>query len=44
LKYADACVAQQALGELDCTCRFLAATPGAGQVREELTDEKVRFR
>ena len=43
LEKAGARVARQALGEITHALRFLAATPGAGHRREDLTDEPVKF-
>jgi plasmid stabilization system protein ParE len=43
LQESDARVARYVIGEITKALRFLAATPGAGHVREDLTDEKVKF-
>ena len=40
---ADARIARYVLGEIARAFRFLAATPGAGHVREDLTHEPVKF-
>ena len=36
-------IARHVLREIRLALRFLAATPGAGHKREDLTDEPVRF-
>ena len=38
-----AALAQYVLGEIRQALQFLAATPGAGHMREDLTDEPVKF-
>lgn len=43
LRHADRRVARYVLGEITRAFRFLAATPGAGHLREDLTDEPVKF-
>ncbi len=43
LEEADARVARYVIGEITKALRFLATTPGAGHVREDLTDEPVKF-
>ncbi len=43
LKNANARVARYVVGELTSALRFLAATPGAGHARGDLTGEPVRF-
>ncbi len=40
---AGPAVARHVLGEIGRALRFLAATPGAGHSRTELTDEPVKF-
>ena len=43
LKQANARVARYVLGEITQAFRFLAATPGAGHARDDLTREPVKF-
>ena len=43
LKYADARVARHVARQMTAAFRFLAATPGAGHARPDLTDEPVKF-
>jgi plasmid stabilization system protein ParE len=43
LKHADARVARYVAREITAGFRFLAATPGAGHARTDLTDEPVKF-
>ena len=43
LEEAGARVARHVLGQITGALRFLAATPGAGHRRDDLTDEDVRF-
>jgi plasmid stabilization system protein ParE len=43
LKVANARVARYVLGEIARAFRFLAATPGAGHTRDDLTHEPVKF-
>ena len=43
LDEAGAQVARHVLGQITKALRFLAASPGAGHRREDLTDEHVRF-
>lgn len=43
LDEAGAQVARYVLAQITKALRFLAATPGAGHRRDDLTDENVRF-
>ncbi len=43
LEEAGAQVARHVLGQITKAFRFLAASPGAGHRRDDLTDEDVRF-
>jgi toxin ParE1/3/4 len=43
MKEAGARVARYVLAEINRAFRFLAATPGAGHSRADLTDEPVKF-
>jgi plasmid stabilization system protein ParE len=43
LKHADARVARYVINEITAGFRFLAATPGAGHARPDLTAEAVKF-
>ncbi len=43
IKQSGAAVARYVQHEIRLALRFLAATPGAGHKREDLTDEPVRF-
>lgn len=43
LEEAGAAVARHVLARITAALRFLAATPGAGHRREDLTGEDVRF-
>ena len=40
---AGAQVAKTALGRIKAAIRFLSRTPGAGHIREDLTDHPVKF-
>ncbi len=43
VKEGGVAVARYVLGEIRQALRFLAETPGAGHMREDLTDEPVKF-
>lgn len=43
LEAAGARVARHVLGQITQALRFLAASPGAGHRRDDLTDEDVKF-
>ena len=43
LKEAGLSVSRHVLRKINQSLRFLAATPGAGHVRQDLTDEPVKF-
>lgn len=43
LKHANARVARHVMAKINRSLRFLAETPGAGHIREDLTDEPMKF-
>ena len=43
VKEGGAALARYVMGEIRQALRFLAETPGAGHVRDDLTDEPVKF-
>ncbi|HEY3329017.1 MAG TPA: type II toxin-antitoxin system RelE/ParE family toxin [Capsulimonadaceae bacterium] len=43
VEQAGVAVARKVIGSIKSGCAFLNQTPGAGHVREDLTDKAVRF-